>query len=43
MELEKDKIGHILRINDRKSFNYYRVYSKNNFLVIKLGSVKGWL
>lgn len=32
VELEGNKIGHILRINDMKSSNYYRVYSKNNFL-----------
>ena len=28
VELQDNKIGHILRINDRKSSNYYRVYSK---------------
>jgi len=36
VELEENKIGHILRINDRKSSNYYRVYSKNNFLEFEL-------
>jgi hypothetical protein len=28
VELEENKIGHILRINDRKSSNYYRVYPR---------------
>ena len=36
VELEDNKIGHILRINDRKSSNYYRVYSKNNLLEFEL-------
>ena len=36
VELEDNKMGHILRINDRKSSNYYRVYSKNNFLEFEL-------
>ena len=36
VELEDNKIGHILRINDRKSSNYYRVYSKNTFLEFEL-------
>lgn len=36
-------IGHILRINDRKSSNYYRVYSKNNFLEFELEMKKDTL
>ena len=36
-------MGHILRINDRKSSNYYRVYSKNNFLEFELEMKKDTL
>lgn len=34
--LSSNDRGQILRINDRKSSNYYRVYSKNNFLEFEL-------
>ena len=40
VELEDNKMGHILRINDRKSSNYYRVYSKNNFLEVIILFIK---
>lgn len=43
VELEDNKMGHILRINDRKSSNYYRIYSKNNFLEFELEMKKDGL